>query len=437
MLTSLKSRTRRAKQISSALLNLPAVAAALIWRRTALRNVTVIAITGSVGKTTTTRLLAAILSEVGPTIAPRGAANGRTGIPALILRARPRHQFVVVEVGILKRGRMWRSGLVVKPDVTIVTRVNWQHSSSFDTLEQVAEQKAALLSPLGKRGLAVLNADDHRVSAMAKGRECRVRTFGLTKTADVRAQDVDGSWPENLSLNIHEGEDSQKFQTRLIGSHWVPSILGAVAAARALGASWEQCAVAVSNTETFPSRLSPLRLPNGAHLLRDEYNGSFATLECSLEVMDQARCDRRVLAIGHIQDTPQFGDRGPEEVGKRCAATGDLLLFWGSYKVRYRDAAIAAGAAAENIRTFETLPDMADAVRTMTRKGDLILLKGTWFDHMSRVAYLQLGTVTCSVEPCVLHWGCDACSKLGFVADPTADDELLQPLRSGQALARR
>lgn len=437
VLSSLKNRIHRAKQIGSAIANLPVVAAAIVWRRTALRNATVIAVTGSVGKTTTTRLLCAILSKVGPTLAPRGASNGRKGIPALLLRGRPHHRFVVVEVGILKRGRMWRSALVVKPDVTIITHVNWQHARSYESLEQIAEQKAILLNPLGKRGLAVLNADDQRVVAMAVGRDCHVRTYGLASAADVRAEDVEGSWPENLSLTILDNEDSRQFRTRLIGTHWVPSILGAVAAARALGASWDECATAISETETFPSRLSQLRLPNGAHLLRDEYNGSFATFERSLEVMEQARCDRRVLAIGHIQDTPQFGDLGPEEVGRRCAETGDLLLFWGSYKARYRDAAMDAGVASESILLFETLAEMAEGLRSLTRKGDLVLLKGTWFDHMSRVAYAQLGTVACSVEPCLLHWGCDPCPKLGFIADPAVDKSLVQPLLHGQAMSAK
>jgi UDP-N-acetylmuramoyl-tripeptide--D-alanyl-D-alanine ligase len=137
----------RARQISFAIAFLPVVAAAAIWRRTVLRRATVVAVTGSVGKTTVKEGLVAILQRVGPTLALASGSNGRKGIPRLLLRGRSHHRFVVVEVGILKPGRMWRGALVVKPDVTIITHVTWQHSSNYRSLDEVAEQKAGPTEP--------------------------------------------------------------------------------------------------------------------------------------------------------------------------------------------------------------------------------------------------------------------------------------------------
>ncbi len=431
-----KARLHRSKQIVFALVHLPVVIAAIVWRRTILRHATVIAVSGSVGKTTSKECLASILRSVAPTLAASSGANGRTGIPRLLLQGRPHHRFIVVEVGILKPGRMWRSAFLVNPDVTIITHVNWQHSRNYESLDQIAEQKAILLNPLGHDGLAVLNADDERVAAMAEGRDCQVRTFGLNAPADVRAEKIEGQWPDTLSFTVWDGQEERHIRTRLMGQHWVPSILAAVATARSLGASWSDCTTAIEQLAPFPARLNQLRLPNGADLLRDEYNGSFATFERGLDILSQARCKRRVIAIGHIQDTPQFGEQGPEEVGKRCAATGDLLFFWGTYRTRYRDAAIAAGAVPDSVFIFETLTEMAAGIRRETRTGDLILLKGTWFDHMSRVVYAQFGTIACKIEPCLVNTICDCCPRMGFRPDSSVDPSLIKPLRAGQARIR-
>jgi len=417
--------------------NLGPVVAAILRRRTVLRNVTLIAVTGSVGKTTTKECLAEILRRTAPTFASSTASNGRIEVPSVLLRSRPNHRFIVAEVGILKPGRMWRSALVLNPDVTVVTHVNWQHAPNFDSLDQVAEQKAKLLDPLGRAGLAVLNADNPRVAAMSVGRACRIRTFGIEETADVTAEDIQAQWPDKLSLTIHDGGEKRRLQTRFIGAHWAPSVLAAVATARALGATWDACADALACLEPFPGRLGTLRLPNGANLLRDEYNGSFASFEAALVVLEEARCRRRIIAIGHIRDTPHFGADGPEEVGRRSAGVGDVLLFWGAFKERYRSAALAVGAHPDSVVLFDTQPEMAKYIRRETGDGDLILLKGFWNDHMTRIAFEQFGAVGCRLKYCELYSVCDSCEKLRFQPDPAVDPSLTEPLLAGQARIAR
>lgn len=420
-----------------AVFNLPLIAAAIVWRRTVLRNVTVIAISGSVGKTTAKECLVAILQRRDPIIAVPAGSNGRFGLPRLLLRARPRHRIIVAEVGIVKPGRMWRAAFLVKPDITVITRVNWQHSRNFHSLDQIAEQKAKLLDPLGSHGLAILNADDARVAAMARGRSCRVTTFGLNNKADVQGEAAASQWPDCLSLKVSDGTQTHEIQTRFIGTHWASSVLAAVAAARAVGASWEDCAAGILTLEAFPARLSSLKLPNGADLLRDEYNGSFATLEQGLEIINQARCARKIIAIGNVRDAPQFGDQYPEEVARRCTAVCDLMLFWGEFTERSRQAALEAGAAPESVFVFKTQIELADFIRVNTRSGDLILLKGYWSDHLSRIAFTQFGTVSCSVELCLRHYLCDRCSRLNFQPNPNIAAHLLQPLLAGQARLKK
>ena len=184
--------------------SLPLSLGALAWRRL-LRGPRVIGITGSVGKTATKDFLTAILASRLRTVATRGSNNGRTGVPGLVLAARPSHDFVIAEVGIRQRGRMWRSALVLRPDIVVITRVARVHMGGFLDLDTVAREKAALLGPLTSSGFAVLNGDDPRVAAMGRSLPCPAYYFGSSPAMDCWADEVSCAWPGRLELTVHAG----------------------------------------------------------------------------------------------------------------------------------------------------------------------------------------------------------------------------------------
>ena len=144
--------------------------AAFCWRRLLFRT-RFIAITGSVGKTTTRNLLAAILRDMPAlTLAATKSSNSAKQIARDLLSVRPRHRFVVLEVGTDRPGWIRRSAWLIRPDIAIVLSVARTHTNNFPTLDDTAAEKAALLGGLGRKGVAILNVDDERV---ADGRELR------------------------------------------------------------------------------------------------------------------------------------------------------------------------------------------------------------------------------------------------------------------------
>ncbi len=425
----------RIRMAAKALFYQPVVAAAILWRRVALRRCTVVAITGSVGKSTAADCLESILSQLGPTIRNHGS-NGRYGLPATILRARPRHRFVVLEAGILKPGRMWRSAFLIRPHVAVITAVNWQHSKNFDSLERIAAEKAKLLDGLPPGGLAILNRDDPRVAGMGAGRDCRVVTYGLDAGADVRGRVDAAVWPDRLALTARDAEGAQRIPTQLVGAHWATSVLAALAAARSLGASWQTCAEALERTPPHTARLEPVTLPSGAILLRDEYNGSWASLDKAVRVLADASAERKIVALGHLVDGPEPGGEHIEQAARAVARTADMLLAWGAYAERY------ATAAREQRREMpveicDTQTDLAKSIRRVARRGDLILLKGYWYDHMSRIVYQQFGEVGCSRPYCTIPTVCDPCPKLRFEPAPECDRAAMAQLQAGPARSAR
>ena len=174
---------REVREWLFAVANLPVVAAAIVWRRLMFRTM-FIAITGSVGKTTTKDSLAAILSPLGLTVSTIGNDNGRHGIPRTILRVRPWHRFAVIEIGIRRPGTMWRSAFMSRPDVVVMLGVGRNHNDEMHSVGVTTREKVKLIKGMRRGGLVVRNSDDSCVAAMAALAGDRVHTFGSSDRCD-------------------------------------------------------------------------------------------------------------------------------------------------------------------------------------------------------------------------------------------------------------
>lgn len=401
------------------LTNAVAATLALLWRRMLTRT-TVIGITGSVGKTTCKECLAAILGARFP-IAYSDTKSPPFRLPpilALILRTARRHRFLVAEIGVLKPGDMWRSARVLRPDVAVVLSVRWQHSAAFDTLDDIAAEKANLLRAVHPGGLAILNIDDPRVAAMADPARFRVATFGTTPAADLWATGIASPWPKRLEFHVHSAHETHKVETRLVGTHWVPSVLAAFSVALHCGVRLEDAIESVRHVEPFPARLDPRPLPNGAILLRDEYNGAMDTLLRALTVLEQATAGRRVAVIGNTTDAREKGADLAARIGRDVARVSDMAVFIGEHARVSAQAAVEAGMNASHAHALRDPDEAPPLLARELRAGDLVLLRGRFTDHLSRLYFAQLGSVSCWKRNCELPRTCDQCPELGFRPDP-------------------
>ena len=161
-----------------------------------------IGVTGSAGKTTTKDLIWAALSSRSLGLKSPGTHNAAQWVPRVVLEVRPDHDFCVMELGATGPASLDRPIALVRPKVAVVTNVGGDHRSSFRTLEATAAEKGKLVAAVPPNGLAVLNADDSLVLAMARRSRARVITFGLGEQADVRAEAVSSVWPDRLSIVV-------------------------------------------------------------------------------------------------------------------------------------------------------------------------------------------------------------------------------------------
>jgi UDP-N-acetylmuramoyl-tripeptide--D-alanyl-D-alanine ligase len=407
-------------------------ALAYVWRRL-LRRTTFVAITGSLGKTMAKECVAASLAARFPTARSRGNQNSGAWLALNVLRVRPWHRYAVLEVAAGVPGRMAAAARLVRPDVAVVLSVARTHTTAYPSLAAHAAEKARLLDALPAGGLAVLNADDERVSAMRPPTGCTVAWFGTAATADVRARAVSAGWPERLTVWVEGDGQAVTVRTQLVGAHWTPVVLATLAVARHAGVAWAAVAEALRGVEPLPGRLQPVRLPGGATVLRDDYNAAVDTLDAALQVLAGAAATRRILMVSDFSDFGKNRKHRLRHLARAAAAGADVAVFVGERAAYGRRRAIEAGLSPEQVHEFPALEAATGFLRGALRAGDLLLLKGRTTDHATRAFHALLGPVRCWKPTCPRRILCDHCWELG-AAPPTAWGAVLVPPPAGTAV---
>lgn len=372
------------------------------------RDTRVVAITGSVGKTTTKDLIAEMLAGEGPTLKTHGTSNGLEGLPATLRGIQPHHQFAVVEAGIYASpGEMRWMASLFRPHVAVLTGIGEDHVGAYGSRKAIALEKRALLERLSPGGVAVVNAGDALARHTARGLRCRVVLAGDSDDADVRLRAVRIAWPKGLHVSLEA--DGQTFEqvVQLHGRHFAPLVAMAVAAARELGVEPRVALARAARLEPAPGRMSVVAGPRGSTLLMDDYKNRISGARAALEALAEIPARRRIAVLGEFQER----EFGRDEYGELAALLGRV------------DHVIAIGPAGPRLaRLLDGHPpaDVANRVEEaagiLKRElgaGDVALVKGATRQHLQRIQLLlQRAEVGCTVRRCVFHWTCDRCIYL-------------------------
>lgn len=386
---------------------------ASVWRRM-LQRTTIVAITGSLGKTTTKECLANVLAAHGPTFRTYRGQNAPIAVALNILRVRPWHRYAVLEVAGAAPGMMEKSARLVRPDVVIVLNVLRTHTTEFADLEQHAAEKQRLLTALEPGGIAVLNDDDPLVSRMSVPSGCQVNRFGTSAGNVIRVEAMSSAWPRRLEFTMHTLQGSRRIETQLVGEQWITCATAVLTTAMALGIPLDAAAAGLRAAPPFDARLRPMQLPSGAIMLRDDYNASIDTIEASLRVLEDATALRRILIISDMSDFGRNRKQRLKYLGARVAEVADAVVFIGESAEYGRRRAIDAGMSPDAAHAFPSLKSAADFLRCELREGDLALLKGRTTDHVARIFFAQIGSVKCWKDYCSKRMLCDTCWQLGL-----------------------
>ncbi len=364
-------------------------------------NLTAVGITGSTGKTTAKELIAAVLAASGrPVFHNRGSINGRYGLSIAAGELAPQHEIAVLELAADSFDEIRDLAALTRPQVGVVTAVGEAHLATFGSLAAIAEEKGRLLEALPPDGLAVLNADDPHVLAMAGRARARVLTVGAHPEADLRIErlhadengllctfsDSRGWLAQRQGRRNHgrarseignhpggtgpSGSDAGPggfeiggaltLRSRLLGRHHAPLLLAAVAVGAWFGLPLDGILAALAEFEPLPGHLRPLAGLHGALLLDDTVNASPASLRAALDTLALFQDRLRVAVLGDMWDLGTYEAEAHRQAGRQAAAVADWLLVKGQ-----RAQEIAAGALDAGMppaRIFRAYTD-ADIVR--------------------------------------------------------------------------
>ncbi len=370
----------------AALILVPEVLAALQqlaarWR--ARFSPTMIGITGSVGKSSTKELLAAVLARRFVTLKSEKSFNNEIGLPLTLLRLQAQHQVVVVEMGTYGPGEITQLTDIARPQIGVVTNVSHSHLERMGTLETIAQAKAELPAALPSDGLAVLNGDEPLVRAMAAQTRATVLLYGLSEGCHLRALEVESQGLEGIVFRVQEGPARHVMRCRLPGQHSVYGALAATAVGRHLGMHWDEIGAGLVDPD---ARLRLLSVPGpaGSTLIDDTYNASPVSCRAALDLLADLP-GRRIAVLGDMLELGSFEEQGHRLVGEWAAEVAEQLVVVGPLARRIGEAALARGMNAGQVHFTETCADATRILQDHLQQGDVVLIKGSRAMEMERI----------------------------------------------------
>ncbi len=335
----------------------------------------VIGVTGSAGKTTTKECIAQVLGSRFNVLKTEGNLNNHFGVPLTLLRLEPEHEVAVIEMGMNHAGEITALAKIAEPDWGVVSNVAAVHTEFFaDGIEGVARAKYELVQSLPEGGLAVLNGDDERVAAFARGMGEHALLYGTHPEVAVQAVEIEDAGLDGTRFVVAVGEERQAMHLRLMGRHNVLNALAAVAVGVKSGITLPVCCGALEQMRASAKR-GDVTDWRGAKLINDCYNSNPKALESMIVSLRGVEAKRRILVAGEMLELGPEGAKLHAQCGEAAAEAGiDVVIGVRGLAAKLVEAAQAKGIKAE----FMESPEMAGTwLRENLREGDVVLLKAS------------------------------------------------------------
>ena len=347
------------------------------WRRK--YGPPVVALTGSNGKTTTKEMIAACLETTFPILKTKGNLNNLIGVPLTLLTLTEKERVVVLEMGMNVPGEIRRLTEIAEPDVGLITNIQKVHLEGMGSLERLKEEKGELFRKMRRDGTILVNQDDPRVVDLARDYPGQKITFGIETPAEVMAKEIQLRGVEGTSFTLILEEEAMEVHLQLLGRHFVPNALSAIAVGCLFGVELKQAKEAIEHFQSFPMRMEVVPFKGGKTLINDAYNANPYSMELALETLVEVKGKGRAIAVlGDMLELGNFEKEAHEQLGERVSELSiDFLLALGEDAPLVVESAIRHGFPIERTRIVESHSEAISLLRQMLENGDWILVKGS------------------------------------------------------------
>lgn len=342
----------------------------------------IVGITGSIGKTSTKEVVAAVLGERFATYRSPGNMNSEIGLPLSLLEIEPGTEIAVLEMGgAYAFGELALLATIARPAIAVVTNVHPVHLERMGTIEAIAKTKAELVEAVPSDGVAVLNGDDHRVRAMAAVCRGRVITYGLDERNDIRADRIQTDGLAGSAFRVRIDGEHFHLKIPLVGAHAVELALAAIAVGHAKGMHISEMIPGFTNPG-IQVRLLLLEGPKGSQLIDDTYNASAPSVLSALGLLHQMNARRKLVVLGDMRELGEVSDEQHRVVGRRSAEVADVVVTYGELaRTIASEASDAARAEGKPLTVTSFGLSEREAIVSYLidelREGDVALLKGS------------------------------------------------------------
>jgi UDP-N-acetylmuramoyl-tripeptide--D-alanyl-D-alanine ligase len=356
----------------------------------------VVALTGSSGKTSTKDLLRVVLAEFATTVAPQGSFNNELGLPRTVFEITSDTRYLVAEMGARGKGHIAYLCGIAPPDVSLALNVGHAHLSEFGSREGIAQAKSEIVTALRPSGVAVLNADDQRVMAMAAKAPGRIVTFGQSPAADVRIVHLDLVDGRPSVTLAHAGEQVH-VQPDLYGEHQAFNIAAAVAGAVALGLDFGRAARSLDGVRLQSRwRMEVTTTDSGVTIINDAYNANPESMTAGLRALaSMARGGRSWAVLGEMRELGPTSATEHDAIGRLCVRLNiSRLIAVGAGAKPIHMGAAHEGSWGEESMAVETVDEAIEVLTREVAAGDVVLIKASRAIGLERVAQALMESPT-------------------------------------------
>lgn len=363
--------------------------------RTLLRGVEVIGITGSSGKTSTKDMIGQVLAHAGVTHAPAGSLNNELGLPLTLLSAPADVKYLVAEMGMRGLGHITHLCNIAKPSIGVITNVGQAHIGEVGSIEGIAKAKSELVSAIPASGVVILNADDERVLAMRELTEATIFTYGFSKAADVRAENLHLTAYGSYNFDLVYRSERFPASIPILGEHNVLNALAAAAVGIAVGMEFETIARALTTLKQMSKwRMEVHQIPGNVTIINDAYNANPESMAAALQTLAAIPAPGKSFAIlGKMHELGDASDAIHEQISKLAIDLGvTQVIAVGELAKPYVPAAhtdSVRNMSESGVQKSVWLPDFAaacDYIVNQVNSGDILLFKASRAEHFEVLA---------------------------------------------------